>query len=196
MSNEEKDGFEKYDIPTLKYFWQASPLYPNRSKSLHNFLRTMRIFSDFTDYELRNFASFLHKRNFSSGEPIFKEGDRGLGLYFIYSGSLAVYSRVNRGNSSLESENLRLVVELGKGEYLGELSLLEKGNIRNVSALANENTTLLAFFAPDLDDMIERYPVVAAKFLRGVCHIVSKRFNAVASELHNLRDHSKDREGL
>ena len=70
---------------------QASPLSHSKNNSIHNFLRQIKVLEGFTDYELRIFSQFLHRRNFSSNEIIFKEGDTGFGFYIIFL-ALSVFS--------------------------------------------------------------------------------------------------------
>ncbi|MBC74858.1 MAG: hypothetical protein CME64_02470 [Halobacteriovoraceae bacterium] len=182
-----KDSFrnDRLNIPVLKYFWQASPLSGTRSKGVHNFLRKVSVLDNFTDYELRRFSKFLHLRNFHPGEKVFLEGSGGFGFYLIYSGNVDIKSGVSTGGED------QLITTLGEGEYFGELALLEERSVRNATAQAKNQVTLLAFFKPDLDELTERYPVVASKLLRSVSLIVSRRFKAVASELKMLKEKLK-----
>ena len=178
-------GDDRLNIPVLKYFWQASPLSGARSKGVHNFLRKVRGLDNFTDYELRRFSKFLHLRSFHAGEKIFLEGSGGFGFYLIYSGNVDIIS------GGTGDDQGQIITTLGEGEYFGELALLEERSVRNATAQAKNQVTLLAFFKPDLDELTERYPVVASKLLRSVSLIVSRRFKAVANELKVLKEKLK-----
>ena len=170
----------RLNIPIIKYFWQASPLARAKKNSIHNFLKEVSVFRHFSDYELWQFSHFLHMRHFSPREVIFKEGDGSFAFYLVYSGNVDILTNYDADGSDFNSVN---ITSLAKFDYFGELSLLETNTLRNATSLAKDNVTLLAFFKPDLDELIERHPVVAAKLLQAVSMIVAQRFNNIASEL-------------
>lgn len=176
---------DRVNIPILQYFWNASPLSHNRKNSLHTFLRGIKVLGKLTDYELRLLSQFLHQREFESGEDIFHQGDRGFGFYFIYSGAIEIYleKKISDG-----SKNEQHIVNLVPYQYFGELALLDEQDVRNASARAKQNSTLFALFRPDLEELIERYPVVAAKLLQSISLIITKRFIETANEVQILKD--------
>lgn len=194
MSSDETNTREKFEnskenyesdrlqIPTLKYFWQASPLATNKAGSIPKFLRSIKVFEQFSDYELKIFSEFLHERVFAGEELIIREGESGYGFYIIFSGTVEIYA-----HSSLTEQN-QLLARLSKQDYFGELSLLEKRNKRNATAVSKGESHLIAIYKPDLEEMIERYPVVGAKFLQAISLIVATRFNSVADEIKTLKD--------
>lgn len=184
---ENVDNFKKdrVNIPILQYFWNASPLSHNRKNSLHNFLRNIKVLSKLSDYELRLLSQFLHQREFESGEDIFHQKDRGFGFYFIYSGAIEIYLE-KKNQDGQKSEHH--IVNLTPYQYFGELALLDEQDIRNASARAKQNSTLFALFRPDLEELIERYPVVAAKLLQSISLIITKRFIETANEVQILKD--------
>lgn len=180
-----KHGSEEYEetklnIPIIKYFWQASPLSRAKKNSIHNFLSKINVFRHFSDYELWHVTQFLHMRHFSAGEIIFKEGDGSFAFYLVYSGNVDILANYNSKTSDQEVVS---ITSLAKSDYFGELSLLETNTLRNATSMAKDNVTLLAFFKPDLDELIEKYPVIAAKLLQAVSMIVAQRFNNIANEL-------------
>lgn len=186
---QKKHGSESYNenkltIPLLKYFWQASPLSGSSKSSIHNFLNNIGVFNHFSDYEIRLFSKFLHMRFFAPSEVIFKQGDGSFGFYIVYNGNVDILA-----NQDIEMENSKLVsvVSLTKYDYFGELSLIEANTRRNATCVAKDNVTLLAFFKPDLDELIEKYPVVAVKLLQAISMIIAKRFNTVTNDLELLK---------
>ena len=187
--NESKDpaSFKKdrVNIPILQYFWNASPLSHNRKNSLHNFLRNIKVLAKLSDYELRLLSQFLHQREFEAGENIFHQRDRGFGFYFIYSGAVEIFLE-KKNNESLKSEHH--IVNLTPYQYFGELALLDEQDVRNASARAKQNSTLFALFRPDLEELLERYPVVAAKLLQSISLIITKRFIETANQVQILKD--------
>lgn len=180
-----KNKGEKLNIPIIKYFWQASPIAGGKQDSIHKFLRNVSVFDHFSDYELYLFTKYLHLRNFALKESIFKEGDGGFAFYIILDGLVDIYTS---DLSATNDDDLNYVTQLSKYNYFGELALLEQQNKRNATAVCAKNTTLLTIFKPDLDELIERNPVVGAKLLQGLSTIVSKRLNGIAHELKQTKE--------
>lgn len=183
---------ERMKTPIIKYFWEASPLSTAKKKSVHRFLRRIDVLNSFSDFELMTLSRYMHRRLFNPDEVIFKEGDVSFGFYLIYSGTLDVFTSVRVENTS-ETTNQH-VIQLGSGDFLGELSLLERKSFRNASAIARSNLTVLALFKPDLDELIERHPVVAARLLQALSLIVARRFTSVVAELKILKEKVRDLE--
>jgi CRP-like cAMP-binding protein len=138
-----------------------------------------------SDYEIRLLSQFLHEREFEPSEDIFSQGDRGFGFYIIYSGAVEIFLPKKRSSGEPYEEH---IVNLIHHQYFGELALLDDGDVRNASARAKQNTTLLALFRPDLEELIERHPVVAAKLLQAISLIITKRFIGTANEVQILKD--------
>ena len=186
----EKESLEqdRLNIPMLKYFWQASPLATNRKKSIPKFLRNIDVFKHFSDYELKTFSNFLHNRTFASEEIIIEEGDAGFGFYLIFTGNIEVYSKRQKVTEAVTENYHQLITRLSKYEYFGELALLENQSARNATAVSKGTSSVLAIYRPDLEELIDRYPVVGAKLLQALSLIVSRRFNQVTEELKTLKD--------
>lgn len=184
-SNDQKFNSDRVNTPIIEYFWNASPLSRNRKNSLHNFLRNIKVLSKLSDYEIRLLSQFLHEREFEPNEDIFSQGDRGFGFYIIYSGAIEIFLSKKRSSGEEYEEH---IVNLIHHQYFGELALLDDGDIRNASARSKQSTTLLALFRPDLEELIERHPVVAAKLLQAISLIITKRFIRTANEVQILKD--------
>ena len=184
------EGFksDRVNTPILQYFWNASPLSRNKKSSLHNFLRNIKVLSKLTDFELRLLSQYLHQREFEANEQVFHQGDRGFGFYFIYTGAIEIYLD-KKSNENKKNEHH--IVNLVQGQYFGELALLDEQDVRNASARAKQNSTLFALFRPDLEELLERYPVVAAKLLQSISLIITRRFIQTASEVQILKEKVK-----
>lgn len=180
---------DRLEIPLLKYLWDASPLSFMGKESYHDFFKKISVLSSFTDNEVRLFTKFLHRREFMTNETVFKQGDSGYGFYFIFSGAVNVYS------NQLGTEELGdLVIRLEKRQYFGEMGLLEEFNRRSATIVAAENTVLLGIFKPDLEKMLEIYPVLGAKFLRETALIMANRMGQLTREIIALKKRVRELE--
>lgn len=178
------------EIPLLKYLWDASPLSFISKESYHDFFKKISVLSSFSDNEVRLFTKFLHRREFQANEVIFKQGDTGYGFYFIFSGSVNVYANYNPQVTDLGE----FVIKLEKRQYFGEMGLLEEFNRRSATIVAAENTVLLGIFKPDLERMLEQYPVLGAKFLRETALIMANRMGQLTREIVALKKKIKELE--
>ncbi len=181
---------EKLDISTLKFMWESSPLSFNKSESYPDFFRKVSVLNSFSDNEIRLFTKFLHRREFMTNEVIFKQGDSGYGFYFIFSGSVNIFSNYS---GHLEDRG-DLIIRLDKMQYFGEMGLLEDFNRRSATTVAAENTVLLGIFKPDLDRMLELHPVVGAKFLRETALIMANRMGQITRDIVALKKRVKELE--
>ncbi len=182
---------DKLDIPILKYLWDASPLGFGAKENIRSFFKKISILNSFSDNEIRLFTKFLHRREFIADEVIFRQGDSGYGFYFIYDGSVNIYA--NHLNNNIE-ERGDLIIRLDRRQYFGEMGLLEDFNRRSATAIANENTVLLGIFKPDLEKMLEFYPVLGAKFLRETALIMANRMGQLTREVMSLKKKIKELE--
>lgn len=181
---------DRLDIPILKYLWDASPLSFLTKESYHDFFKKISVLSSFSDNEVRLFTKFLHRREFMTNEVIFKQGDSGYGFYFIFSGSVNIYANHNPQNE----EQGEFIIRLDKRQYFGEMGLLEEFNRRSATVTAAENTVLLGIFKPDLERMLEQYPVLGAKFLRETALIMANRMGQLTREIIVLKKKVKELE--
>ena len=184
-------GSDRLDIPLLKYLWEASPLSFLAKESYHEFFKKISVLSSFSDNEVRLFTKYLHRREFAPNEVIFRQGDSGYGFYFIFSGSVNIYSN----HQTLNAEDAGdLIVRLEKRQYFGEMGLLEEFNRRSATVIAAENTVLLGIFKPDLERMLEMHPVLGAKFLRETALIMANRMGQLTREIVSLKKKMKEME--
>jgi len=79
-----------------------------------DFLAEVKLLDTLTPYERSKIADALHTQKFPSGHSIIQEGETGDNFYIIESGQAEVYKRGIP----------KPVKMLGKGDYFGELALL------------------------------------------------------------------------
>lgn len=176
----------KLEYSLVKYFWQANPLLKSNKTSIPRYLRTLPVLRNFSDTELKLLSNSLHFRTFDNGEKIFKQGDVGVGFYFIFSGNVDVIVEQDIDSKKI-SESMRHVVALDRQDYFGELSLLQENSVRNASAIAQNSCELLGIFKPDLENLINTYPIVATKLLQSVSVIIANRLFSITKEVRNLK---------
>ena len=93
--------------------------------------------------------------SFSDGHVIARQGEVGTGFFLIASGG----ARVVRDGETIAT--------LGRGDFFGELSVLD-GLPRVAQVIADGETTCLALATWDLEAVIDEQPSVALALLRGL----------------------------
>lgn len=117
---------------------------------------------------LSTIAGMATEADFASGRYIARQGDPGSGVFLIASGR----ARVVRGDE--------IIATLGPGEYVGELSVLDRAP-RVASVVAEEPTVCLAIAAWDFMELLERNP----KMMRAVLLEVVARLRAVVEHIRH-----------
>lgn len=115
-------------------------------------------FFQLLDDEERNLlAAELDFVRYGAGEMIFSYGDPGDSLYVIKSGEVEVFFKDDTGE--------RIVLETaGKGDFFGELSLLDSGP-RTASVVVTQDLEALRVDRRDLDHLLRLHPEAALELL-------------------------------
>ncbi len=142
-------------------------------------LQQIPIFSEMNKAELREFQKIMHRRVFRENEPIFWEGEPGVGMYIVQSGSVGIYKITpDRGKEE--------IAILHAGEFFGELALLDESP-RSATCISREKSTIIGLFRPDLFNLLEKKPRLGNKFLYKLAVVIGERLKSTNRELHLLR---------
>jgi CRP/FNR family transcriptional regulator, cyclic AMP receptor protein len=96
-------------------------------------------------------------REFAVGDLLFREGERGEEMYVIQSGAVQIVKRVGGQDRPLAT--------LGKGEFVGEMAILN-GRPRTATALALERTRCLLIDAETLEQMVANSAEIALRLVK------------------------------
>ncbi|MFQ5649487.1 MAG: cyclic nucleotide-binding domain-containing protein [bacterium] len=141
-------------------------------------LKNVPLFKGMRSSELNELEKLIHRRRYRADETIFFEGEPGVGMYIVQEGTIAIY----KNKSETEREEL---VELGRGEFFGELALLDESP-RSATAVALEESKILGLFRPDLLELIERKPRLGNKLLFELAHLIGERLKHTNEELQSV----------
>ena len=130
-------------------------------------LRHVPVFADLSPREIREVEHIVHQRDYASGETVFRKGDPGLGMYIIIHGGVQIAD-------DEDPEHLVVYSEMGDGDFFGDMALLDESD-RSASALATAETRLIAFFRPELRDIMSRLPSLGNKILFNLAKVTVQR---------------------
>lgn len=115
--------------------------------SLTSLLKRSAIFSGLSDSEAEAVAAICQKQVYAAESIIIQQGDTGDELFVIQDGQVEIVL--------MGTKPERQVVVLGKGQVLGEMSLLDFG-YRSATARATEETTVQVMKEADFTALCER----------------------------------------
>ncbi|MFZ1977483.1 MAG: cyclic nucleotide-binding domain-containing protein [Bacteroidota bacterium] len=148
--------------------------------STEELLSKVPAFIDLTAKELKEVAAIVHRREYRTNEPVFSQGDPGLGMYIIQSGEVAITITGRDGNE-------RELVALNDGDFFGELALLDESP-RSANARCKTECLLIGFFRPDLFELIEKKASLGIKIVLKLSEIVAQRLRETDKELSKMKN--------
>ncbi|NVJ22050.1 MULTISPECIES: cyclic nucleotide-binding domain-containing protein [Myxococcus] len=125
-----------------------------------NTLKACPLFKGFTDTGIQIFAGVAVPRAFPKGTALFTEGKTGESLLIVGEGTVRLSAR----NPSGEDVSLG---EVGTGEPLGELALVQKGE-RLCTATAVTDVSALEIRSSDFQKLLATKPQACVKLLMGI----------------------------
>jgi CRP-like cAMP-binding protein len=117
-------------------------------------LREVQILRGLKESDLVTLAADLAERRVAAGEPIVGEGTGGVAFFFILDGETSV---------SVAGEE---VATLKRGDYLGELALLDPEGPRSATVSAKTDVVLAAMSAWQFRPFVLAHPEVAWALLQ------------------------------
>jgi len=138
-------------------------------------LDAMELFRELPSSTLLALAELARERCYEAGQPLFRQGDAGDRLCLILEGTVAVERH--------ERDELRKVAELGRGDSLGEMALLEAVE-RSADARSVTGCRCLEIEAREFQALLWEEPAIAINATR----VLSARLRRTSGELALLGD--------
>ena len=151
---------------------------PKEKQTMIELLKDLPVFEGLSQRELIAIERIIHQRRYNAGEMIFGEDMLGAGMYIVKEGEVAITKKVNK------NKEIELAV-IGERNFFGEMALIDEMP-RSASAKAKKDTVLFAFCKPDLENIMERNPKVAAAIITNIARLVCKRLVKANENLEAL----------
>jgi CRP/FNR family transcriptional regulator, cyclic AMP receptor protein len=129
-------------------------------------LAQVGLFADLTSSELIGLARLMRPRACARDEVIYLRGDPGNAFYVIASGAVKIALSARDGKEII----LR---RLGRGDFLGELALLDD-QPRVADAIATEPSVLLTLRRDAFRHFLEEHPTAATRLLAAMSHYLRR----------------------
>lgn len=126
-------------------------------------LRISPLLANLSTRELTLLAKAFYRQTFPAGVILFYEDDPGNGFSILLSGEIEIIK-------SLGTAEERLLRVIGPGDFLGEMSLLDPGNLRSASARARGNVEWAVITPQAFDELMQRQPSLSLQLVREMNH--------------------------
>jgi CRP/FNR family cyclic AMP-dependent transcriptional regulator len=170
----------------MNFVWDNLFRKADQDRDVLEALRQTYVFQALTPKELRFLKGMVHVRTFKTFEPVFHQGEVGVGMYIILRGSLEIF--VDQAADEDNPLRNHIVTRLKGGDFLGELSLVENNSRRTATAVAVEESVLIGFFKPDLLEILERQPHMGVKILLRLSEVLGRRLKETTLKVTELKE--------
>lgn len=170
----------------VQFLWENVLRKKHDENNLTHFLKDSHLFKDLSRTELDFLTNIVHVRHYEPGEKIFTQGDQGVGMYLIFNGTVDIIMHDPSVDPKTTEQGEVFITRLEKGDFFGELSLIEDPSYRSATALSITKGTLIGFFKPDLLQVIQRNPLTGNKISLRLAEILGKRLRETTEKVSEL----------
>jgi SulP family sulfate permease len=143
-------------------------------------LHEMDLFRELADDDRAALDGIIERIELDAGAPLFAQGDPGDAMYLIRRGTLDAFL-------PLAGEKRHHVGTFERGDYVGEMSFLDKGK-RSADVEARVPTELFALDRPAFNRVAHEHPVLATIVFARLALLVSRRMRTANRELSALEE--------
>ncbi|MBC8412117.1 MAG: cyclic nucleotide-binding domain-containing protein [Nitrospira sp.] len=138
------------------------------------------LFNMLDESEIENIVPYLAIEDYLQGSVLYNEGDEGNYIGFIIQGELEV-------KKETEFKGKQIVIAiLGEGSFVGELALVDAKRRRNATVAVRQNVELVTLNRASLEIIVEKYPRIAIKILKGLNQIMAIRMRKAVDRLASI----------
>jgi CRP-like cAMP-binding protein len=136
------------------------------------FLKSVDLFADFTESEMKALAGLFEERRFESGTRIVAEGETADSFFIIVSGQVQVV----RGPKN------HFLAKIAEGQYFGEAALFQ--DIRRIASVEAEGPVTVMVISRDAFDRFEKKePQASTRVLRCIIKSLVLRLEKTSAQV-------------
>jgi CRP/FNR family cyclic AMP-dependent transcriptional regulator len=174
----------------VNYLWDNLFRRNQADEEIETVLSENYLFKVLNKSEIQFIKSLVHHRVYRPGEPIFTQGELGVGMYIVVKGTVNI--TVEDLHTLDDNQKNVFVTRLSPGDFFGEISLVEQTGRRTATATAADEVVLLGFFKPDLAEVIERNPRSGVKILARLGEVLGRRLKETAERFTEVKRELKE----
>lgn len=156
----------------------ARPLSDEKiGQATADFLTCFPFFETLTSQDILIIAEHINFLEIEEGVFVFREGEVGDCVYFVIQGELEVIKE-----AAVEGEKGVVISTLSKGRSIGEMSVIEK-TPHSATVRARTGATVVTLSAAGFEIILEKYPRIGIKILKGLARLLSLNLRKTSSRL-------------
>ena len=131
----------------------------------------IELFDGLSDREKNTLLAIVRAQEYSPGEELCREGDRGFSFFIVCRGTVAIYKEISAANREC-------LGEIGPGSMIGQVSLID-GKPRSATVTAKSRVITLECTRDDFERLFNAGSPFAFKILEQISiHLVARVRNA------------------
>ena len=152
------------------------PIPDASNKRVVSVVSEIPIFDRLDGEELKILIQHMGYVQLAEGEVLFEEGDEGDHVFFVSSGAVDVLKHIDEGGETVALTVLR------KGRSVGEMAMIDTLR-RSATVRAREDSNILCISRSQFDHLLQNYPALGIKILKGLAVMLSQNLRKTASRL-------------
>lgn len=140
-------------------------------------IKRVPLFASLHSTEIQYLAEILHESEVPANTLLFREDELGNRFYIIMDGQIEIIK-------ALGTPDERLLGVRGRGEFFGEMSLLDPDGLRTASVRTRTPVRLLEMTRPDFEALLQHRPALAYEMVRVLSLRLRATDNATIADLH------------
>lgn len=129
---------------------------------LAKLLRSVEMFAGLTDEQFEKLAGIFEERDLKEGEVLFKQGDIGNSLCLIKSGFVEIVVETD------DDATPKTIVNLGPGQSVGEMALIDQGPRSASVVSATDDTTVAMVTREAFEELCEKNTAIGYQVMRNI----------------------------
>lgn len=152
---------------------------------LTNLLAQVPIFRGLPESELEYLAKSLRVREVLPDTILFREGEAGDHFYIVIDGQIEVLK-------AMDTDNEQLIGLREAGDFIGEMSLMNRQGMRTASVRSRGLTHLWEMSRGEFDELLQRQPAMAYEMLSVLSERLTYAHNASIRDLQEKNQRLKE----
>jgi len=136
------------------------------------------LFSGFEESEYNTVSKLLKLVYAKKDDVIFKEGDKGVNMFILLSGSLSAFGAQSDGNQ-------KWLFDINPCDFFGEMSIIAH-EPRSATICAKTDSVVLMLNNVDFYRIISDYPIIGYKILRTIGTVQNQWLNQSSKSYNDL----------
>jgi CRP/FNR family cyclic AMP-dependent transcriptional regulator len=124
---------------------------------LVNLLKTIEMFANLSADQLNKLAALFEEKTFRADEVIFKQGTEGDSFFIIQEGFVEIVV-----------ERERTLVNLGPGQIVGEMALVDRGTRSATVRAATDATIVYLMSSEKFEELCETDTAIGYRVMRNI----------------------------